>query len=123
MQNGFNRFGIDSTKQGEIGEDEEVGYMPPRKLIFNHKGELELFSLKSITVKKKRLRQLPFALSAGLFTYLIAVNLNTFSFATAGFGSYAKLLAYWLLGWTPSVYLISFLGRVTRKYILSLKCY
>ena len=109
-------------KQQELGEEEEVGYMPPRKLLFNHKGEMELFSLKSVTVRKKRLRQLPFAISAGLFTYLIAVNLNTFSFATAGFGTYAKLLAYWLFGWTPSVYLISFLGRVTRKYIFSSCC-
>lgn len=91
-----------------------IGYMPPRELVFNHKGELVLFELKSTVNRRKRVRQLPFILSAGLFTYLMVINMNTFTFATAGVGTYLKLLSYWLLGWSPSVYIINLLGRVSR---------
>jgi hypothetical protein len=96
-------------------EDDSVGYMPPRPLKFNHKGEMQLFALESAVTKQKRIRQLPLLLSTGLFTYLIMSNLNHFSFETATIGTYFKLMAYWIFGWTPSVYFLRIVGRASGK--------
>ena len=88
----------------EEEEEDIVGYLPPRRLEFNMKGEMELFDITRKVRNAKRFRQFPLVLSAGFFSYLIISNLNVFSFETATIGTYFKLLFYWLVGFTPSAY-------------------
>jgi len=114
-------FSEEKQSEQEAEEEEVVGYMPPRPLHFDHKGEMLLFNLEGDAKRRNRIRQLPFAISTGLFTYLLFTNLNTFSFQTATFGSYAKIMAYWLFGWSPSVYLMRVIGRTMNFSVTEMR--
>jgi hypothetical protein len=104
------------------GEEEEIyEYLPPRELRFNHMGEMVLFNNKNYVQQRKLSRQIPFTIATGIFTYLIIVNLNRFSFDTATFGTYAKLVGMWLFGFTPSFYIMRMMGKASRSIVTEMK--
>ena len=50
---------------------ESFGYLPPRELEFDNKGELVLFSMKLDVIKNKRKRQRIFIVGTAVFGYLV----------------------------------------------------